>query len=39
MCPLELHSCMYPDYHGPASAVDGFQVSFNLLARVVLGLN
>lgn len=30
---------VYPDYHRTASALESFQVSFNLLARVVLGLN
>ena len=28
-----------PDYHDTASALEGFQASFNLLARLVLGLN
>lgn len=30
---------VYPDYHDTASALEGFQLSFNLLARLVLGLN
>lgn len=30
---------VYSDHHNTASALEGLPVSFNLLARVVLGLN
>lgn len=39
MCPMEIYFwCVVPHYHGFASAVGTIQISFNLLARVLVCL-